>query len=314
MVVAGFQHPTTGSIWAGGIDITGLAPNKRNFGVMFQSYALFPHMSVAANIGYPLRARGIKRQARRKRVEQVLELVALGHLAHRKPAQLSGGQQQRVALARALVYRPSILLLDEPLGALDRAMREELQIELRSLHQQTGTTFLSVTHDQDEALRMSDRVAVMRDGRIEQIGSPTEIYRRPATDFVATFVGKANLLAVDEVGVVDDGLALCRLANGARLRVAAPSHIRAPRADVMLRPEALSTSPIEGDEPGGELEGIVLQAVFAGSTWRCQVRTSAGDVEAHLAQPPESGPGEQVTLHWRQADAWLVARGERTGE
>ncbi len=193
-LIAGFERPDEGRVELHGADVTGRAPYERDVNTVFQDYALFPHMSVAENVGYGLRVKGAGRRERRERVQEALQMMRLPDLGARKPVQLSGGQRQRIALARSLVNRPRVLLLDEPLGALDLKLRQEMQIELKRIQQEVGLTFVYVTHDQEEALTMSDRLAVFNQGRIEQIGAPAEVYERPATEFVAGFVGVSNVL------------------------------------------------------------------------------------------------------------------------
>ena len=193
-IIAGLEQPDAGSVWLNGREVTGLEPNQRDVNTVFQNYALFPHMNVAENIGYGLKLKKVPKSEIRKKVSQMLELVQLEGYERRKPSELSGGQKQRVAIARALVNNPKILLLDEPLGALDLQLRRAMQIELKHLQKKLGITFIYITHDQEEAINMSDRIAVMRDGRIEQIGTPDEIYNHPKTSYVATFVGNANIL------------------------------------------------------------------------------------------------------------------------
>src|ERR671924_308627 len=196
-LIAGFERPDGGRIELGGRDVTGVPPYARDVNTVFQDYALFPHMTVAENVGYGLRVKGVPRRTRRGRVEAALRMVRLPQVAARKPVQLSGGQRQRIALARSLVNRPRVLLLDEPLGALDLKLRQEMQIELKRIQQDVGLTFVYVTHDQEEALTMSDRLAVFNDGRIAQVGTPADVYEHPATEFVAGFVGVSNVLARD---------------------------------------------------------------------------------------------------------------------
>jgi putative spermidine/putrescine transport system ATP-binding protein len=196
-LIAGFERPDEGSIELHGEDVTGRAPYERDVNTVFQDYALFPHMSVADNVGYGLRVKGVGKRERRERVDEALRMVRLPDVGSRKPVQLSGGQRQRIALARSLVNRPRVLLLDEPLGALDLKLRQEMQIELKRIQQEVGLTFVYVTHDQEEALTMSDRLAVFNEGRIEQVGAPAEVYERPATEFVAGFVGVSNVLVRD---------------------------------------------------------------------------------------------------------------------
>ena len=193
-IIAGLEQPDAGSVWLDGREVTGLEPNQRDLNTVFQNYALFPHMNVAENIGYGLKLKKVPKSEIRKKVSQMLELVQLEGYEKRKPSELSGGQKQRVAIARALVNNPKVLLLDEPLGALDLQLRRAMQIELKHLQKKLGITFIYITHDQEEAINMSDRIAVMRDGRIEQIGTPDEIYNHPKTSYVATFVGNANIL------------------------------------------------------------------------------------------------------------------------
>src|SRR5215468_3505952 len=205
MLVAGFAVPTEGSIAVDGVDITAIPPERRDFGMVFQGYALFPHLTAEANVAFPLEVRGTPATEVRRKVAATLELVQLGALAKRRPAQLSGGQQQRVALARALVFAPKLLLLDEPLSALDKSLRADMQCELKDLHRRTGVTFLHVTHDQEEALAMSDRIIVLNDGTIEQIGGPRDLYRRPRSSFVAGFLGDNNLIAATVRGVAPQG-------------------------------------------------------------------------------------------------------------
>jgi putative spermidine/putrescine transport system ATP-binding protein len=201
-LIAGFDQPTRGKILLHGRDVVGVPPYDRDVNTVFQDYALFPHMTVGENVGYGLMIRKVGRAERQQRVEEMLALVRLGGMAERKPSQLSGGQRQRVALARALILQPEVLLLDEPLGALDLKLRQEMQIELKAIQQQVGITFIYVTHDQEEALTMSDRIAVFNHGKIEQVGSPADVYERPATAFVAGFVGTSNLLRGDAARAV----------------------------------------------------------------------------------------------------------------
>jgi ABC-type Fe3+/spermidine/putrescine transport system ATPase subunit len=244
----------------------------------------------------------VRRADRRARIDAALELVGLEGLGDRRPSQLSGGQQQRVALARALVYEPSILLLDEPLGALDRALRERMQVEIRRLHRRLDTTFICVTHDQDEAFTMSDRIVVMSDGRIEQAGVPSEVYERPASEFVATFVGSANLLpaTVMEPG---DGRAVVRVAGGATAAVPCGDRLRAGDAvKVVVRPERLRVTP-GGDAP---LSGVVADVTFAGQRWRYEISSPEGTLVAHVGERLDAAPGTAVAVSWDEAQAWVV--------
>ncbi|WP_244624134.1 MULTISPECIES: ABC transporter ATP-binding protein [unclassified Bosea (in: a-proteobacteria)] len=239
MMLAGFEAPTGGAIHVDGKRVERLPPYKRDMGVVFQNYALFPHMTVAENIAFPLKMRGVGKAEREARVTRALDLVQLGHLQDRKPAQLSGGQQQRIALSRSIVYEPKVVLMDEPLSALDKQLREHMQLEIRELHRKLGLTVIFVTHDQGEALTMSDRVAVLNRGKIEQLDTPAGLYDRPRTRFVAEFIGETNLLA-GTVSARTDGVATVALANGGSVSCTAPDGFAAGSpALVSIRPEML---------------------------------------------------------------------------
>ncbi|WP_028003713.1 ABC transporter ATP-binding protein [Sinorhizobium meliloti] len=241
MMIAGFQHPTSGEIRLGERAIDNLPPHKRNIGMVFQNYALFPHMTVADNVGFPLRMRGVAKQDKERRCREALAKVGLQGFEGRVPAELSGGQQQRVALARALVFEPDIILLDEPLGALDKALREHMQVELKRIHKDLGVTMVYVTHDQSEAMTMSDRIAVFNQGRIEQVGTPNEIYRAPKTRFVASFIGDSNLIEGSSLGdgrfETPVGIVEARSRQADRNR----------RADLLLRPEMIRIADASQD-------------------------------------------------------------------
>jgi spermidine/putrescine transport system ATP-binding protein len=270
-LVAGFERPDGGSILLDEVDMSRTAPHKRRVNTVFQSYALFPHKSVAENIAFGLRYRRMNKDEFRRRVASAVDLVRLGGMEDRRPNQLSGGQQQRVALARALVLEPPVLLLDEPLGALDARLRLDLQVELKRIQEQLGVTFIYVTHDQDEALTMSDRVAVMRDGIIQQCAEPQELYEEPATAFVANFLGASNLVPVSVDG---DG---CRLELGAFVlrcdrRAAVP---RGEPAVAMIRPENLRLEP-HGSEGENRLPGMVEEVVYLGFHQEVRVRLATG--------------------------------------
>ncbi|MDX1999678.1 MAG: ABC transporter ATP-binding protein [Thermoanaerobaculia bacterium] len=267
-LVAGFDRPTAGRIELHGQDVTDRAPFERDVNTVFQDYALFPHLTVADNIGYGLSLRKIPAEERRRRVAEALELVRLPDLGDRKPAQLSGGQRQRVALARALVNRPRVLLLDEPLGALDQKLREQMQVELKAIQQQVGITFVFVTHDQEEALTLSDRLAVFSQGRIEQVGTPREIYEHPATRFVASFVGTSNLF--------EGELAQALLGSDRAFTV---------------RPERVSLHDPGAPFGDGEIgfEGVITEAVYRGATTVFHVQGDRG--ERLLAWAPNLGDG-----------------------
>ena len=280
-LIAGFDRPTHGKILLDGEDVTAIPPFDRSVNTVFQDYALFPHMSVAENVAYGPKVRGVAEPERKRLALEVLELVRLAKLADRSPAQLSGGQKQRVALARALINKPKVLLLDEPLGALDLRLREEMQIELKAIQQQVGITFVYVTHDQGEALSMADRVAVFRDGRMEQLDSPRELYEHPRTAFVARFVGSAN--------VVEGELAK-RITGAARA--------------FAIRAEAIEVIAAGTPVPAGSLscEGVLEDLHYHGATSRWHVRTDAGPILAAVrpegATPITTARGSRVRLAW----------------
>jgi putative spermidine/putrescine transport system ATP-binding protein len=290
-LVAGFDHPTQGRILLDGLDVTGVPPFERNVNTVFQDYALFPHMTVADNVAYGPRVRGAPADARRRQALEMLELVRLSSLADRTPAQLSGGQKQRVALARALINRPRVLLLDEPLGALDLRLREEMQSELKSLQQRLGITFVYVTHDQGEALSMADRIAVFRDGRIEQLDTPRALYVRPRTAFVARFVGSANVVGPGTAATV----------TGAKR----PFAIRPELIDVL----ATDASPAEG---AVACDGTLEDIQYHGATSRWHVRLADGTVltvaRVEGSTPgAAASPGSRVRLGWsRDSLVWLA--------
>jgi putative spermidine/putrescine transport system ATP-binding protein len=254
-MIAGFEHPSEGRIMLDGRDVSDLPPFARDVNTVFQDYALFPHMTVADNVGYGLMVRKISRAERVPRVENALRMVRLEHLGDRKPGQLSGGQRQRVALARSLVMRPRVLLLDEPLGALDLKLRQAMQIELKEIQQEVGLTFIYVTHDQEEALTMSDRLAVFNVGRVEQVGSPAEVYERPATAFVAGFIGVSNVL---------DGEPAARITGSQHA--------------FTVRPEKIALVPTEADVSGSQCTatGIVREVVYLGAVTRYIVELDGG--------------------------------------
>ena len=276
-MVAGFEEPTAGRILLDGVDVAAMPAHKRPVNTVFQSYALFPHLSVEDNVAYGLRWQGgVDRTERRSRVGAALELVQLGPYARRRPHQLSGGQQQRVALARALVLRPSVLLLDEPLGALDAKLRKTLRQELISLHRDVGVTFVFVTHDQEEALEMSDRLAVMDKGRVIQLGAPREVYSAPRTAYVADFLGVANLLAVECRGISSAGLQSVRLGE-TDLQATPVSDDIAREGHVVIRPERVRLAARGRPEPNA-VDGTIEELVYVGATTQVVVRLVHGDV------------------------------------
>jgi putative spermidine/putrescine transport system ATP-binding protein len=293
-MIAGFVAPDRGAIALEGEDLLHVKPNKRGLGLVFQSYALFPHMTAAGNVAFGLEMQRVARAERDRRVGEMLALVGLAGFAQRFPRQLSGGQQQRVALARALAIRPRVLLLDEPLSNLDAKLREEMQIELRTILRTLGTTTILVTHDQAEAMALSDRISVMNAGRIEQIGTPSEVYERPATPFVAGFLGKTNVIAVE---VRTDGGAI--LIGDGRWPLAA--RIAPGKASATIRPEKISFLRDGGD---AGLAGTVRTRVFQGAHWLYQVDTPAGSLTVIRQNAGEPAPGEgaPVRLTWRAED------------
>ena len=312
MAVAGFVAPSEGAVLLDGQDITPLPPEKRNFGMVFQGYALFPHMTVAENVSFPLRVRGMSRAERDQKVRGALDLVQLAAFADRLPKQLSGGQQQRVALARALVFDPNLLLLDEPLSALDKKLRAELQEELKALHRRIGRTFVNVTHDQEEALSLSDRIAILNHGKLVQAGAPGALYDRPRTRFVADFLGKSNFLE----GVVRQahpgGFML--EAGAAQLVVALPESEPSPatgaRSLLSLRPEKI-TVLAEGEAAENVVEGRIVSWAYLGAGFSLRIETAdLGEIRANLPTwrsafaPAEGLP---VRLGWPAEAAVPVA-------
>jgi putative spermidine/putrescine transport system ATP-binding protein len=304
MMLAGFEDPSAGDILLGERSLRNVPPHRRNMGVVFQSYALFPHLSVFDNVRYPLARRRVPKHEARERALHALRMVQLEGLAARRPHQLSGGQQQRVALARALVFRPDVVLMDEPLGALDRRLREQMQLELKRLHAQLGMTFLYVTHDQGEALTMSDRIAVFRAGRIEQVGTPQEVYERPATPFVADFLGESNSLA-GTVLACSAGRAEVRLENGSTVAaVAGPGVVAGARVMVAVRPERVAL--VERSDHGvNVLSATVRDAIYFGDHCRLQTALQHGAPFSVKLQPGAGAPpapNTPVRLGWRPED------------
>jgi spermidine/putrescine ABC transporter ATP-binding subunit len=302
-LIAGFLLPDEGRIVCDGRDITDLPPYARQLGVVFQNYALFPHMTAAENVGYGLKVRGIGKAEATTRIRQALDRVGLAHAEERYPAQLSGGMQQRVALARALVIEPAILLLDEPLSALDKNLREEMQVELRLLQQRIGITTVFVTHDQEEAMTLSDRIAVMQAGKICQLGAPDEVYRRPTSTFVATFLGTTNILQGVAAGVADGMLAVD--VAGARLAVRADG-APAPGTGVRVavRPEAVTLA-----SAGPGLAGTVGDVLFQGHRLIVLFRSDAGEeIRAFVAPGGWTlRKGDRAHASWPATEAGLLA-------
>jgi putative spermidine/putrescine transport system ATP-binding protein len=285
-MIAGFDRPTSGSIYLYGQDVSNLPPYERNVNTVFQDYALFPHMTIEDNIAYGLMIKGVPRAERYKQVDNMLDLVRLPGFGHRKPSQLSGGQRQRVALARALINHPKVLLLDEPLGALDLKLRQQMQVELKSIQKSVGITFIFVTHDQEEALTMSDRIAVFSEGKIEQVGTPAEVYERPATPFVAGFVGTSNLIS----GEVAE-----RLTGSEKM--------------FSVRPEKIHLGATNGkaEKDMVSIDGVIRDVVYLGLFTRYLVEIDGGAdlvvVEQNLKSTSMdvlSAKGQKVRLHWHK--------------
>ena len=310
-MIAGFEMPDAGRIYLQGEDVTALFSNRRPVNMVFQQYALFPHMSIYDNVAFGLKVKKVPRSEHVGRVSEMLRIVELEGLEKRKPRQLSGGQQQRVALARALVNAPAALLLDEPLGALDVKLRKQMQLQLKAIQNDVGTTFVYVTHDQEEALAMSDRIAVMNGGQVEQIGNPREIYTRPQTAFVADFIGSLNVLDLRVDELVGD-YAVTRLDDGERVVVTAGPGMRVGDAvRIATRPEQVQLSPAGAASPDGGsfLRGRIAEVVFLGMYTQFHVDTRAGRVVSHrMADEPAASleVGTDVVLEWEPEDAALV--------
>jgi spermidine/putrescine transport system ATP-binding protein len=322
-MIAGFEQPTEGEILLAGKPIAGVPPYQRNVNTVFQHYALFPHMDVTQNVGYGLRQRKVEKKEEERRVAEALDLVRLTGYGKRRTWEMSGGQQQRVALARALVNRPTVLLLDEPLGALDLKLRKEMQLELKALQREVGITFVYVTHDQEEALTMSDVIVVMRDGLVQQQGDPTTLYERPVNRFVADFIGTSNFMDATVVEDLGGGRVTVKTARGMTLRGGLTDRSRTAAAGesvvVATRPERLEVYPAEGAGPGGEgmtqIRGRVQQGTYLGDQTEYRVDTEeAGEVivrhqnAAGAGGAPGVGPGDPVVVRW-QEEANLILAG-----
>ncbi|MGN6200284.1 ABC transporter ATP-binding protein [Humibacter sp.] len=320
-MVGGFELPSLGHIYLDGRDVTMLPPYKRDVNTVFQSYALFPHLTVFDNVAFGLRRRKVASAEIREKVERNLEMVGLKGYGKRRPLQLSGGQQQRVALARALVNEPKVLLLDEPMGALDAKIRKTMQLELKRIQREVGITFLYVTHDQNEAMSMADRLAVMNAGRTEDIGSPDRVYDRPATQFVAEFLGTCNVIAPQFDGAQPDGTAgALRLPDGSRLDVSGVDGRLPAGARIGIRPEKLVVTRADAAsrqvEPGSVSQsntvlGTVVTATYLGASTEYEVSTPWGGVlkafAQNLADSSRARPGEQVILTWDPGHAFVLA-------
>jgi spermidine/putrescine transport system ATP-binding protein len=296
-MVAGFEQPTSGEVLLDGVDMAGAPPNKRNVNTVFQSYALFPHLTVFDNVAFGLRRAKVDRPQIKKRVSDILDQVQLSRFASRKPAQLSGGQQQRVALARALVLKPAVLLLDEPLGALDAKLRRQLQVELKALQERVGITFLYVTHDQEEAITMSDHIAVMNGGHIEQVAPPRVLYEEPATAFVAEFLGVSNLMEAQATGPSGHGVAL-QLGAGIMVEAVRGDVVARGAVKVVIRPERVEIEPA-GASGSNRIAAIVTRSVYLGNAVRVIVHLATGQSIVALV----ANTGEDTTPSWNPGSA-----------
>ena len=309
-VIAGMVHPTRGRVRIAGKDTTGLSSRHHGLGIIFQNYALFPHMSAERNVMFPLRMRKVPKPEARKQARAALEMVRMGQYADRLPSQLSGGQQQRVAFARAVVFQPPALLLDEPLAALDRHLREELQLEIKRMHQELGMTFVCVTHDQGEAMTLADRIAIFNNGAIEQVGTPSELYERPHTTFVARFVGDSNLFP----GTLIGGAAPVLRTEVGDLACAASAGVgdSGGQVSLLVRPERMMVHrQVDGIADGPRISAVVEAVSYQGAFSNVYLRSSVSGRRLIVREPlgarASIGPGEQVTVWWRPDDAVLVA-------
>jgi len=309
-IVAGFVDPDSGSVQLDGRALTGVPPYRRDIGMVFQNYALFPHMSAADNIAFPLKMRSVSRTERGERVKHALDLVHLGGLGSRRPAQLSGGQQQRVALARAIVFNPTVLLMDEPLGALDKKLREALQLEISRVSRTLGVTVLYVTHDQEEALALSDRIAIYRNGLIEQLGTGEDLYERPASLFVAGFMGESSLFRgrVSLRGSVAELDCECGCIRLTRERVSAAVS-DGSRAALVVRPERITVNGNSTDGDANSVRGVLREVVYLGATRKASVELRDGTTVLARLHPEALGglaPGADVAVEWSAESGVLV--------
>ena len=309
MMLAGFESVSGGAITLDGTKVNDLPSYKRDMGVVFQNYALFPHMSIARNVAFPLEMRGKPRAEIADRVKKALDMVQLGHLMDRLPAQLSGGQQQRVALARALVFEPRVVLMDEPLGALDKQLREQMQLDIRDLHQRLGLTIIFVTHDQHEALTMSDRVAVFNRGQIQHCASPREVYDFPANRFVADFIGETNLLE-GKVARLDGERVDFALPDGTVLHArGVPGLAVGADALLSLRPERITLEPEDGAGEGrNRLRGEIVDTVYQGDHLRVELAGPAGKLIGRIdRKAAEWARGSRIAVGFGAEDGWVIA-------
>jgi spermidine/putrescine ABC transporter ATP-binding subunit len=307
-IIAGFERPTTGRVLLGGEDVTDRPAHRRATNMVFQRSTLFPHMDVFGNVAFGLRVVGVGRAEQRERVRDALTLVRLEGYEQRRSHELSGGQMQRIALARALVNRPQVLLLDEPLSALDLKIRLDMEAELRRVHRETGATFVYVTHDQREAMALSDRIVVMNAGGVEQAGTPAEVYGRPSSTFAARFVGDANVLPVDVLDVSGEDVSITLAAR--RRQVTSPGARGGP-AWLVLRPEAVRVERLAGQPAADELAGVVRDVAFRGTGFQYRIAVDALETELKTEAPassPKLDVDERVTVDWTPSACWLLPR------
>ncbi|WP_461468725.1 ABC transporter ATP-binding protein [Pararhodobacter sp.] len=306
MMLAGFETATHGDILLDGVSINNIPPHKRGIGMVFQNYALFPHMTIAENLAFPLEVRGMARSEREEKIKRALDMVQMGAFGSRRPAQLSGGQQQRVALARALVFEPELVLMDEPLGALDKQLREHMQFEITNLAHNLGITTVYVTHDQTEALTMSDRVAVFNDGRIQQLASPEDLYERPENSFVAQFIGENNKLE-GVVETISGDRCTVRLDDGTVIDAQPVNVSKAgERTRVSIRPERVESNPERLAPDAHLIDAEVLEFIYMGDTFRIRLRVAGRDdfiMKYRNAQDhSRMTPGQKIRIGWRPED------------
>jgi len=307
MMLAGFETTTDGEIRLDSRPINQVPPHRRGIGMVFQNYALFPHMSVGENLSFPLEVRGVGKAEREAKIKRALDMVQMGGFATRRPAQLSGGQQQRIALARALVFDPVLVLMDEPLGALDKQLREHMQFEIKHLHAQLGITVVYVTHDQGEALTMSDRVAVFNEGRIQQLAPPDELYERPGNSFVANFIGENNRLH-GTVEDIDGPRARVRLADGTLIDATAVNvTTKGQKTLVSIRPERVEVDPVVTDGQTQSMEAEVLEFIYMGDVFRTRLKVAGTQdfvvKSRNASNRRRLAPGEKVRIGWAAQDA-----------
>jgi spermidine/putrescine ABC transporter ATP-binding subunit len=307
-MIAGLEDVSAGRILIDGGDVTQVPANRRDTSIMFQNYALFPHKTVIDNIAFGLKVRGVPRAERERRARELLDFIHLPDVGHRRPGQLSGGQSQRVALARSLVIQPAILLLDEPLGALDANLRRHMQLELKRIQRQVGITFIYVTHDQEEALTMSDRIVVMRSGRVEQIGPPDEIYNTPRSEFVANFIGHCNVLSV-VVSATDGDRAICENPDLGRMSVSNPNQVPVKPGDqvgIAVRPERIRVGEAALST---EMQAVVRyrDSMFLGATHRLIIDAgTSGEMNVEVRDPLPLSEGDKIQIGWNASDALVL--------